>query len=370
MTPQTQTVAVLGGGAGARAAAAELALKGWSVRLWDLPQFLEEVEDLLADHHLQVDGVCEGRAELDLVTDDIRDAVAGASLILIVAQSAGHQPIAEELARAVTYDQRIVVMPGGTGGALQVRHVIAETSDLGSAPVVAETSTLPFAARSSGPRGVTIRHRVKLVKLAAVPSSETRAIARVLRPVFPGIREVPPRGGMLETMLSNGNPVIHPAVMVLNAAYIERVDRDWEFYEEGVTPAVARLIEALDNERLELGEAMGIELMPEPEMSHEQGYADVPDYLIAYRDGPGFRALGGPESLQHRYLTEDVAYAMVTWLQLGDVFGVKLPTMEAIVRMASEVLDEDFRGRPGRGLESLGLGGMSAEQIVEFCRGT
>ncbi|MGI5819898.1 MAG: NAD/NADP octopine/nopaline dehydrogenase family protein [Armatimonadota bacterium] len=359
-----KTAAVLGGGAGARAAAAELALAGWSVRLWDLPQFLGEVEDLLADHHLQVNGLSEGRVELDAVTDDIRDACAGASLILIVAQSAGHRPIAEELARTVTSDQAIVVMPGGSGGALEVRAVIAEQSALGGAPTVAETSTLPFAARSHGQRGVTIRHRVELVKLAAIPSNETRRIARMLRPVFPGIRE---GKNVLETSLSNGNPVIHPPVMLLNAAFIERVEGGWEFYEDGVTPAVARMIEALDEERLALGRAMGLELLTEPEMSVRQGYSKVPDYLIAYRDGPGFQQLGGPESLQHRYLTEDVAYAMVTWLELGAVFGVELPTMEAVLRIASEVLDEDFHGQSVRGLEALGLAGMSAQQVLQFC---
>lgn len=366
MTPNTNTAAVLGGGAGARAAAAELALAGWSVRLWDLPQFLEEIEDLLSDHRLHVDGLSQGVAELELVTDDIRDACEGASLLLIVAQSLGHRPIAEELARAVTYDQPVVVMPGGTGGALEVRSVLGGESDLGSAPPVAETSTLPFAARSHGRRGVTIRHRVELVRLAALPADQTRPIARMLRPVFPGIREA---HSVLDTGLSNGNPVIHPAVMLLNAAFIERVEGHWEFYEDGVTPAVARVIEALDAERLALGRAMGIDLLPEPEMSVRQGYSKVPDYLVAYRDGPGFQALGGPDSLQHRYLTEDVAYAMVTWLELGEVFDVPVPTMEAIVRLASEVLDEDFRARSVRGLQALGLGGMSAEQIIRHCRG-
>jgi len=365
MTSDNNTAAVLGGGAGARAAAAELALAGWSVRLWDLPEFLEEVEDLLADPHLQVDGLSEGRAELDAVTDDIIDACRGASLILIVAQSAGHRPMAEELARAVTPGQAVVVMPGGSGGALQVRRVIAEESDLSELPVVGETATLPFAARSHGRRGVTIRHRVELVKFAAIPSSDTRSVAQVLRPIFPGIREAK---SVLETSLSNGNPVIHPAVMLLNAAWIERVEGSWEFYEEGVTPAVARLIEALDNERLALGEAVGAALLSEPEMSVKQGYSTVPDYLIAYRDGPGFQQLGGPDSLQHRYLTEDVAYAMVTWLELGEVFGVELPTMEAVVRIASEVLDVDFRAESERGLAALGLAGMSADEIREFCR--
>lgn len=366
MTPDRKTAAVLGGGAGARAAAAELALAGWAVRLWDLPQFLEEVEDLLADPHLQVDGVAEGTVELETVTDDIRDACEGAALILIVAQSPGHRPIAEELARAVTYDQAIVVMPGGTGGALEVRQIIAGESGLGGVPAVAETSTLPYAARSHGQRGVTIRHRVQVVRLAAVPAGETRRIAQMLRPVFPGIREA---RSVLETSLSNGNPVIHPAVMLLNAAFIERVSREWEFYEEGVTPAVARLVEAVDDERLALGRAVGVDLLPEPEMSVRQGYSKVPDYLIAYRDGPGFQGLGGPDSLQHRYLTEDVAYAMVTWLELAEVFGVEMPTTEAVVRIASEVLDEDFRTQSPRGLKALGLAGMSAEEIVEYCRG-
>jgi len=361
----TRTVAVLGGGAGGRAAAAELALAGWTVRLWDLPQFLAEVGDLLADHHLEVDGLSEGRADLELVTDDIRDACEGATLILIVTQSAGHRPIADELSRAVTRDQAVVVMPGGTGGALQVRKVITDDNGPDNVPTVAETSTLPFAARSHGKRGVTIRHRVELVKLAALPAGETRRIASMLRPVFPGIREA---RSVLETSLSNGNPVIHPAVMLLNAAFIERVEDGWEFYEEGVTPAVARLIEALDEERLALGEAMGIELLREPEMSVRQGYSTVSDYLVAYRDGPGFQGLGGPDSLQHRYLTEDVAWAMVTCLELGELFGVELPTMEAVVRIASEVLDEDFRGRSVRSLAALGLAGMTADEVVKFCR--
>ncbi len=365
MTADERTAAVLGGGAGARATAAELALGGWRVRLWDLPEFLQGMAELLGDHHLEVDGLSEGRADLELATDDIRDACRGAALILIVAQSPGHRPIAEELARAVTYDQPVVVMPGGTGGALEVRRVIAQQSDLGGVPPVAETSTLPFAARGHGQRGVTIRHRVALVKLAALPSRATRRIGRMLRPVFGALREA---RSVLETSLSNGNPVIHPAVMLLNAAFVERVEGGWEFYADGVTPAVARLIEAVDEERLALGQAMGVELLPEPEMSVRQGYSRVDDYLIAYRDGPGFQDLGGPESLEHRYLTEDVAYAMVTWLELAEAFGVEMPAAEAIVRLTSELLDRDLRAEPARGLEALGLAGMTAEEIAAFCR--
>ncbi|MGD9495816.1 MAG: NAD/NADP octopine/nopaline dehydrogenase family protein [Armatimonadota bacterium] len=364
MATGERTVAVLGGGAGARGAAAELALAGWQVRLWDLPEFLDGIAPLLGDHQLQVEGLIQGRIELQRVTDNIRDACAGAPLLLIVTQAAGHRPIAEALAPAVTCDQTVVAMPGSTGGALQVARVIAD--ERGYAPVVAETSTLPFAARTWGERGVTIRHRVGLVKLAALPHEHTRGVARALKPAFPGLRAA---ASVLETSLSNGNPVLHPAVMLLNAAFIERVHGEWDFYADGVTPAVARLIEDLDEERLALGRAMGLELLPEPEMSLRQGYSKLADYLVAYRDGPGFQDLGGPDSLQHRYLTEDVAYGLVTWLELAEVFGVAMPTAEAVVRIASSVLGEDLRSPPARGLDALGLAGMSAEEIIAYCRG-
>ena len=167
-------------------------------------------------------------------------------------------------------------------------------------------------------------------------------------------------------MLSNGNPVIHPAIMLTNTGLIQRVGGDWEFYADGVTPAVADLIQAVDEERLALGRAVGVDLLPEPEMCLRQGYSDSADYLECYRDGAGFQGLGGPASLEHRYLTEDVACGLVTMLELGEVFGVKLPTIAAVVQITSALLGRDLRAESRRGLAKLGLAGMSAEEIVAY----
>lgn len=353
------TVAVLGGGAGARAAAAELALAGWQVRMWDLPGFRAGLAALQAAPLLQTTGVVTGSAQLEAVYSDLDQAVAGAQLILIVTQAQGHAPMAAALAQALDPEQIIVVVPGSTGGALQVRRIIAHRT--GRCPCVAETSTLPWAARSEGERGVRIAHRVGLVKLAALPTAETAALVQTLRPVIPGLTEA---HSVLETMLSNGNPVIHPAVMLLNAGTVQRSGGQWEFYQDGVTPGVAEVIRAVDEERLALGRAAGIELLPEPEMSRRQGYARSADYLTSYRDGPGFQRLGAPDSLQHRYLTEDVAYGMVTWLELAELFGVSMPVCAALVQLTSVLLGADLRKHSRRGLRALGLDGMSSEQIV------
>ncbi len=49
-------VAVLGGGAGARAVAGELALSGWQVRVWDLPAFAQGLDALRDDQRIELSG--------------------------------------------------------------------------------------------------------------------------------------------------------------------------------------------------------------------------------------------------------------------------------------------------------------------------
>ena len=357
--------AVLGGGAGARAAAADLALNGYRVRLWELPRFAANIAALMDEPRLTITGVEEAEVRLDSVGVDLAQACEGAEVIMVVTQALGHAEIASLLAEVVADEQVVVINPGSTGGALEFAHILREKG--GPIPTLAETSTLTYAARVSGDRGVFIKRRVKLVKTAALPATETERVVRLLKPVFPGLV---PAANVLETMLSNGNPVIHPAIMLANAGLVERMAGDWEFYAEGVTPAVADLIRAVDEDRLALGRAVGVDLLPEPEMCLHQGYSESADYLECYRDSPGFQGLGGPASLEHRYLTEDVACGLVTMLELAEVFGVALPTIAAVVQVTSVLLGRDLRAQPRRGLASLGLAGMTPQQILAYCEGT
>ena len=356
-----ENVAVLGGGAGARAVAADLSLQGCSVRLWDLPRFFESLRHLQQDPTLSVKGVVEDRAILDLVTEDIALACEGAHVIFVVTQALAHAEIATALRPVIREGQLIVVNPGSAGGALEFAQVL---SDCGAPmPTIAETATLTQACRVTGEHGVMIRLRVGLVKIAALPASGTQAVLEMLGPVVPSLVTAK---NVLETMLSNGNPVIHPAIMLLNASTVERSQGAWEFYEEGVTPAVATVMEAVDRERLALARALGLELLPEPEMSRRQGYSEHADYLRAYRDGLGFQGLGGPDTMEHRYLTEDVSCALVTFLELAEVCGVDMPVTGSIVQLASTILRRDLLAESRRGLRALGLGEMNREQILSY----
>jgi len=47
----------------------------------------------------------------------------------------------------------------------------------------------------------------------------------------------------------NAGPVIHPPLMVMNAAPLQHFDR-WDIHGEGTQPAVRAVTDALDHERI------------------------------------------------------------------------------------------------------------------------
>ena len=168
---------------------------------------------------------------------------------------------------------------------------------------------------------------------------------------------------MFQTTLQNGNPVIHPAVTLLNAALIERTGGAFDFYEDGVTESVGRLIEGVDRERLALATALGVTVLSDPEMGILQGYMVEDNYSTGYSAAPGFRGIRAQSKLDSRYLTEDVGFGMVFLSDLGRQVGVPTPVMDAIIEIASVVMARDFRGEARRTMAAAGLSGLTIEQL-------
>jgi opine dehydrogenase len=152
-------------------------------------------------------------------------------------------------------------------------------------------------------------------------------------------------------------------VTLLNAGLIERTAGGFLFYEEGVTESVGRAIEAVDRERLAIAEALGVRVLSEPDLGVVQGYMLEANYSTGYSTAPGFLGISAQSQLDNRYLTEDVGYSLVILNDLAARVGVETPTMEALITMASIVLDRDFRAEAARTLATLGLDGMSAGDL-------
>ena len=139
--------------------------------------------------------------------------------------------------------QTVIVSPSSCGGALAFKKAAGLAVDDDSVRV-AETSTLHYAVRLTEPGRIRVFLKLKAGNLlAALPGRETDAILEMISDVYPSME---PAKSVLQTSLQNANPIIHPAVTLANAARIEGTGGNFLFYEEGVSDATGRLIEALD----------------------------------------------------------------------------------------------------------------------------
>jgi opine dehydrogenase len=256
-----------------------------------------------------------------------------------------------------------VVCPTSCLGSFAFRRAAGLSHDDGRY-LVGETSTLPYAVRMTRP--ATIHVFVKLragLWVAATPPSETERLITMLSEVYPGISAA---DSVLATTLQNGNPVIHPAVTICNAALIERTGGDFSFYEDGITPAVGRLMYAVDSERIAIAAALGQTIASDPAIGVMQGYMIEENYDTGYSAAPGFRGIQAQSELDNRYLTEDVGYSMVLFTELARAVGVPTPTMDAVIQIASVLLGRDFRREAPRTLARLGLDGLDAAGLAKL----
>jgi len=199
--------------------------------------------------------------------------------------------------------------------------------------------------------------------LAAVPGKKTEFVLEKVRNVYPTISAAK---NILQTSLQNGNPVIHPAITLLNVALIERTQGDFNFYHQGVTPAVGRLIETVDKERIAIGKKLGIEVIPDPELGVLQGYMLEATYDQGFITAPGFEGVKAQSSLDYRYFNEDVGYGLVFLQKLGEQIGVATPVMSAVITLVSVLMNRDYLKEANRTMETLGLSNFTAKELEKL----
>ena len=352
-------IAVLGAGAGGTTVAFDCAAHGHEVRLFDFPQFGDNIAAISKRGGIQAEGDVSGFAAVAYAGHDIDRALYGAELIYVVGPAFATEPFGEAVAGKLVPDQTVIVTPGSCGGALAFKRAAGLAVEDESIRV-AETHTLHYAVRLTEPGHVHVFLKLKAGNLlAALPGSETDSILEMISDVYPSME---PARNVIQTSLQNANPVIHPAVSLCNAARIEG-EGDFLFYEEGVSDSVGRLIESVDRERIAIGKRLGIEVFSDPEMGLRQGYMLENNYGSGYREAPGFLGITAQPRLDHRYINEDVGYGLVFMSRLGRQVGVATPTIDSIIRLASVLMNRDYAGEALRTPESLGIGGLSAEQI-------
>lgn len=357
-------ITVLGGGNTAFAAAAKLTLEGNSVTLCELPGFAESVEPILDSRRITLGGVAgRGEAVLRCVTTDFGLALSQSPVALLIVPAYGHRAFAEAFAPHVREGQVVVLMPG-TLGSLEFRQVL-RAHGAPAGVVVAETDTAPYVCRKVAPNAAHIWGVVSGLGLGVLPGRDGERVRQLLEPWFPGLKLYP---NVLAAGLSAMNPVVHPAGVLLNTGRIERSRGEFYFYEEGVTPSVCRLINAVDSERLEVAAALGLTLEPVDAAFHSAGFGPKGDLWATINGSRMLTQLRAPVTVNSRWMTEDVPYGLATWALLGERLGVPCPVMRSIVELASGALGTDF-WTVARTPDDLGLPGLTAHDLIQFVHG-
>lgn len=358
---QQRTVAVLGGGHGAKTMAADLTLAGHSVRLFEFESLREAIEPIFTKGKITLRGRArEGTATIALLTHDIAQAIDGADIIMIVVPSLYHLRYAEALAPHLKDGQHVVLVPGTYGSlefltAIRARGCKADVT-------LSELDTLPYACRTDGPTSVQAFHAVSPIGVGVFPARRTGEVVAILRDLY---AKVDIYRDVLEAGLANTNPIIHPLGALLNAGRIEYARGEFYYYEEGITPSTARAIEAMDAERLAIARELGLHMLPQAEALHKVGYGPKGDLWETLKGSKGLTPIKGPTSLAHRYFTEDIPIGLVCWAQLGAMLGVPTPLMRATVDIGGAIAGVNY-WETGRTVQRCGIAGLTAEELCEF----
>lgn len=367
-------VAVLGGGNGGHAVAANLSLAGFKVNFFELPRFADSFEKVLRTKEIQIQGISvDGVAKLNLATTDIQQAIKNAEVIFVITPAFGHKAMAEVCAPFVQDGQTIVLMPG-SGGSLEFINIFKQKK-VRQEVTFAESCTLPYGARLKGLGHVSVLINTVILPTGIFPSRKTGEVIPKLKQFYPMI--VPARD-VLEAAINNPNPIVHPIATLLSATRIEHSKGEFYLYAEGMTPAVARTYESLNQERLSICKVLGYKLYHWDNLEFKDYNLGETEEECRYRilntsmdaafgkDGiyAGIK-MKGPEHLKDRYVTEDVPYGMVLLSTLGDLLRVPTPTHDAVIQLASVINRTDY-WKTGRGMKQLGLSKLDKKGLKKF----
>ncbi len=355
-------VTVLGGGNTAFSIAAKLSLDGFEVLLWEHPDFSRTIEPLRGTLTIHLEGpTLNGAARLAGLTTDAREAAAWSDRLICSVPSYAHKPFAEAFAPVIGAGQLIALLPGNLG-TLEFATILRKAGSPGC--VLVESDTAPYVCRKIAPDRAVIWGIVPALGIGAFPAMRTAEAMETMTLLFPGASAY---DYVLEAGLAALNPIVHPPGVLLNAGRVERSRGEFYFYEEGVTPGVVRVIEALDRERLALGSAYGIALTPVAEAFAKAGFGPRGDLWSVINGSRMLTALRAPGQLDTRWLTEDLPYGLAMWAALAEPVGVEMPIARSLITLGSALLGRDFAAG-GRDLAALGIDTLPPASLKRYLK--
>lgn len=347
-------IAIVGSGNGAVTAALDMHSKGHDVRLYCRNQSLDKFNQALDQGGFTFENEGEESfVNFTNISDDMEYVLEGAEIVQVVIPSSFIEHYAHTMAPYVKEDQIIFFNMAAAMGSIRFINVL-EDMHIDVRPKFAEANTLTYGTRVNFEQAhVDLSLNVRKVHFSTYDHEDLSDSFDKVEQLYPYIVK---EESLWKTNLENGNPEVHPGPTLLNVGRIDYAD-EFSLYAEGITQHTVRLLHAVELERLSLGRKLGFELSTAKEARIERGYLerkheDEPLNRL-FNTSPVFSQIKGPNHVKNRYLTEDIAYGLVLWSSLGRELGVETPNIDAIIVIASTILERDFF-EEGITIETLG----------------
>jgi hypothetical protein len=263
-------------------------------------------------------------------------ALSADAYILIAPRAETHRLVFQH--RHLLAGRPLLLAPGGVG----LTEAVVERFEAWGlpAPALGQLPGFPAIGTVDG-ANVRIRAVKRRFPVGAFTAEAAERLSVMFRHWLPDL--VP--SSLALTSLSNTNNFIHPPLVLVNGARIEKGDK-FLIFRDGLTPGSVRLIEAIDGERLAI---LGKLQLPKIALAdwmrryyEDQGMTgrDIDELLRTY---PAFAGSLGPSRLAHRYLTEDVPSGLGPLEALGTEVGVPTPVLSSVITAVGCLLGEDLR---------------------------
>lgn len=349
-------VGIIGGGNSARALAGYLSSRGHEVYL--LARSPQKISGVQTNQAIRVVGEHEGYYPVKLVTNDPKPVFEACRVLFVATTTEVYPDLVCQYAPYFESGHQVILFSSKFGGSALFAQAL-EQMGRGGVEVV-ETDAL-FACRAQGDDSIWIRGTKKWTYFAAPKRSQTARSQALVNRFFAGLE---PAQNLVQRGLTDFGALAHALTVLVNMNCIDQ-GRPFLFYHEGFTENTVVLLEAMEREFQALATAYHTSLIPAADLLNRYYGGGSGRLLEAVKQVPNYRHSVAPNTLRHRYLSEDVPCTLVPAQQLARLAGLHTPIIDSVINLSSVLHGVNFVGT-GRQLKHFGWEGLSPEQIVEW----
>lgn len=300
-------------------------------------------------------------AKLSMISRDFEKSLKNADVVFIMTQTLQHKIIADLVIESLDINttQMIVVVPGYLGS-MYFDELLKKNRNL----IIAEGESTPFDARIIEAGVVEILFKNVRNALGFYPSEKSEVGLSLAKDIIDTYSYK--RTNVIESAMHNPNLIVHTIGAIMSASRIEKSGGDFWMYREAFSPSMWNLIHQLDEEKNFVISSFGgisSSYLNECKFRNEFDLnQDAHKVFEMYAEEGGPK---GPDSLDTRFIYEDVPMGLCLLESLSSKLGKETPIASSLINISSSLLNKDFR-LMARNLECLGISELSVEELKEI----